>query len=173
MTIVPDDKDWTWVLERPCPDCGYNAREFAEANMADAVSDLVPRWQAVLVRPDVKTRPTPTKWSPLEYSCHVRDVFRITTDRVRLMRSEDDARFANWDQDKTAIESRYDLQEPATVSTELAEAGTELAREFAAVTGEEWQRRGLRSNGSEFTLGTLALYVLHDPVHHLWDVAGS
>ena len=49
MTIVPDDKDWTWVLERPCPDCGYNAREFAEANMADAVSDLVPRWQAVLV----------------------------------------------------------------------------------------------------------------------------
>jgi DinB superfamily len=173
MTIVPDDKDWTWVLERPCPDCGYDAREFANANMAHAFRDLVPRWQAVLVRPDVKARPTPTKWSPLEYSCHVRDVFRVTTDRVRLLLSEDDARFANWDQDKTALESRYDLQDPATVSTELAEAGTELAREFAAVTGEQWQRRGLRSNGSEFTLGTLALYVLHDPVHHLWDVSGS
>ncbi|HEX6658909.1 MAG TPA: hypothetical protein VF065_12545 [Ilumatobacter sp.] len=22
MAIVPDDKNWTWVLERPCPDCG-------------------------------------------------------------------------------------------------------------------------------------------------------
>lgn len=20
--IVPDTKDWTWVLERPCPECG-------------------------------------------------------------------------------------------------------------------------------------------------------
>lgn len=22
--IVPDDKDWTWVLERPCPECGFD-----------------------------------------------------------------------------------------------------------------------------------------------------
>ena len=25
MPIVPDDKDWTWVLERPCPECGFDA----------------------------------------------------------------------------------------------------------------------------------------------------
>ena len=24
--IVPDDKDWTWVLERVCPECGFDAR---------------------------------------------------------------------------------------------------------------------------------------------------
>jgi hypothetical protein len=23
--IVPDTKDWTWVLERPCPECGFDA----------------------------------------------------------------------------------------------------------------------------------------------------
>ena len=35
--------------------------------------------------------------------------------------------------------------------------------------GEE-QRRGIRSNGSEFTILTLAQYFLHDVVHHLHDV---
>ena len=25
MAIVPDDKNWTWVLARPCPDCGFEA----------------------------------------------------------------------------------------------------------------------------------------------------
>jgi len=31
-------------------------------------------------------------------------------------------------------------------------------------------RRGLRSNGSEFTIGSIALYHLHDAVHHAYDV---
>ena len=25
VPIVPDGKDWTWVLERPCPECGFDA----------------------------------------------------------------------------------------------------------------------------------------------------
>jgi len=27
--IVPDAKDWTWVLERRCDDCGFDATAFA------------------------------------------------------------------------------------------------------------------------------------------------
>ena len=27
--IVPDDKDWTWVLETPCPECGFVATTVA------------------------------------------------------------------------------------------------------------------------------------------------
>ncbi|PVY29285.1 hypothetical protein C7458_10631 [Williamsia muralis] len=29
MAIVPDTKNWTWVLERPCPDCGFDPSEIA------------------------------------------------------------------------------------------------------------------------------------------------
>jgi hypothetical protein len=25
VTILPDTKDWTWVLDRPCPECDYDA----------------------------------------------------------------------------------------------------------------------------------------------------
>lgn len=29
MAITPDTKDWTWVLERPCPECGFDTQGFA------------------------------------------------------------------------------------------------------------------------------------------------
>ena len=34
MPIVPDDKDWTWVLERPCPECGFDASTLAPESIA-------------------------------------------------------------------------------------------------------------------------------------------
>lgn len=27
-SIVADDKDWTWVIERACPECGFDAGAF-------------------------------------------------------------------------------------------------------------------------------------------------
>ena len=43
---------------------------------------------------------------------------------------------------------------------------------FAAVGPDQWQRPGTRSNGSQFTVATLAVYFLHDLEHHLHDVGG-
>jgi hypothetical protein len=92
--------------------------------------------------------------------------------RVELMVGTDGARFANWDQDATAIQDRYALQNPATVAEELAIAAADAASVIEAVSGDTWQRRGIRSNGSEFTVATLAVYFLHDVEHHLHDVNG-
>ena len=173
MTIVPDDKDGTWVLERPCPECGFGAHVVALHEVPASLRDLVGGWQQVLVPDDVAERPLPDRWSPLEYGCHVRDVFRIFDARLQLMLAHDGATFENWDQDATAAEERYALHDPTRVSLELAEAGEALALRFAQVEGPEWEHRGLRSNGSEFTVVTLAVSLLHDPIHHLWDVSGA
>src|SRR3954447_2786559 len=35
VTITPDSKDWTWVLERTCPDCGYDASAVPVVSVAD------------------------------------------------------------------------------------------------------------------------------------------
>jgi hypothetical protein len=40
------------------------------------------------------------------------------------------------------------------------------------VPADAWDRPGVRSNGSEFTVESLGRYHLHDVVHHLHDVAG-
>ena len=115
--------------------------------------------------------PAPTVWSALEYGCHVRDVHRIFNDRVRLMLSEDEPRFANWDQDATAIEDDYGSQDPAVVATELVDAPRPWPTPTQHVPADAWTRRGLRSNGSEFTIATISIYHLHDIVHHAYDVS--
>jgi DinB superfamily len=171
MAIVPDTKNWTWVLERPCPECGFDTRGFPREDVGGLTRDCSVRWQAVLTLPgDLARRPAPDVWSPLEYGCHVRDVFRIFDLRLGLMLSQDDPRFPNWDQDETAVAERYREQDPAVVAAELAAAGEDLAAGFARVATGQWARRGYRSDGSEFTVETLARYFIHDPVHHLHDV---
>jgi hypothetical protein len=102
----------------------------------------------------------------------VRDACRIFTDRLRLMLTVDDPLFANWDQDATAIDQAYADQDPRQVATDLVRNADEVADGFAAVRPEQWSRTGRRSNGSVFTVATLARYFAHDPVHHLHDVGG-
>ena len=171
--IIPDDKNWTWVLEKPCDDCGFDASSFNATGTGAALRDQVVRWVAVLGRGDENVRPSPVVWSPLEYACHVRDVFRKFEERLALMLNDIDPTFENWDQDATAIEDRYDLQNAADVANELQEAGISLADHFDSVVGEQWSRKGLRSDGSAFTVESIAKYLMHDPVHHLWDVGAE
>jgi hypothetical protein len=127
-------------------------------------------WPSVLARADVAQRPDDATWSPLEYACHVRDVFRIYDERLALMLAEDGVSFPNWDQDASAVDDAYDQQDPATVADELVAAGEALAASFEAVAGDQWLRRGLRSDGAEFTVDTFGRYFIHDPIHHLRDV---
>ena len=97
----------------------------------------------------------------------MRDVFRLYDQRLALMLSEDDPQFANWDQDVTAVAERYGSQDPARVAGELEVAGRQIASSFSAVEGEQWSRRGRRSDGAVFTVESFARYFVHDPVHHL------
>jgi DinB superfamily len=170
MPITPDTKNWTWVIEKPCPDCGFDASTFEPADVASRIRENAAAWPAVLARSDVRVRPTDATWSPLEYAAHVRDVFRIFAYRFGLMLSEDDPLFPNWDQDATAVEEKYGEQDPAVVSAELIDAADAVATILEGVEGEQWDRRGRRSDGASFTVASFATYFLHDPTHHLWDV---
>lgn len=169
-TIVPDDKDWTWVLVRACPDCGFDPAAVQATDVASRIRRDAAGWGTRLTQPDVRARPQPGVWSILEYGCHIRDVHRIFDQRVQLMLTERDPRFPNWDQDATAVAEDYASQDPAVVAGELCEAARTVADRYDRVPVDSWQRRGLRSNGSEFTIATIAVYHLHDIVHHDWDV---
>jgi hypothetical protein len=172
MPIQPDVKDWTWVLERPCSECDFDASAIDRLDIAGAIRDNAERWKDALSRRDVAVRPVGHVWSTLEYACHVRDVHRVFEQRVQAMLLEDDPQFANWDQDAAAIEDDYGSQDPETVARELAEAAKIVAAAYDAVEGDQWDRPGTRSNGSVFTIETLGRYHLHDAVHHIWDVRG-
>ena len=171
MPITPDTKNWTWVLEKPCPECGFDASAFEAPDVAALLRANATAWPAVLARPDVRVRPDESTWSPLEYSAHVRDVFRLYEYRLGLIEQHDDPLFPNWDQDATAVEQQYNEQEPAAVSDELLAAAASLADALDRVTDRS--RPGRRSDGVSFTTETFAKYFIHDPIHHLHDVGGG
>lgn len=170
MAIVPDDKNWTWVLERPCPDCGFVAEQFDPATAPAALRANAARWVELLAAPGAATRPDDHTWSALEYGCHVRDVFRLYLFRLGLMLAEDGPQFPNWDQDATAVADRYDLQDPTVVAAELAQAAEALAAAYTNVRPDQLSRTGFRSDGAAFTIDSFTRYMVHDPVHHVWDV---
>lgn len=167
----PDVKDWTWVLTRPCPDCGFDASAVTLADLPGLVDGVVTTFTGRLRELDAAQRPSATVWSPLEYGCHIRDVCRIFAERLQRMLDEDDPQFANWNQDATALEDCYWAQDPATVSADLRAAADRIAAAFVAVPPERRGRTGRRSDGAAFTVDTLGRYFVHDLVHHGYDVS--
>ena len=174
MTVVPDTKDWTWVLERPCPECGLDTQSFAREAVAGMIRANAQQWQDVLTGTgEVRHRPAPGTWSALEYGCHVRDVLRLYDERLVLMLHVNGPSYPNWDQDATAIADRYAEQDPVLVAAGLREAAGVLAARFETVSGDQWLRTGFRGDGARFTVESFARYFIHDPIHHLHDITGE
>ncbi|QCX27761.1 DinB family protein [Nocardioides jishulii] len=168
--IDPETKDWTWVLERRCDECGVEPGELEVPALAGLIHDSTVELGEALRAPAAAERPAPRTWSVLEYACHVRDVHRVMAGRLSLLLEQDDPVFENWDQDETAASERYWQQDPAVVDVELVEAAGHAAGLWASVPPEAYDRPGRRSNGSVFTVRTLGQYHLHDVLHHVHDV---
>src|SRR5436305_11321551 len=127
-TVPPDDKDWTWVLERSCPECGYDTRTITGADAPALVRRIAADWGGVLQAGEtVAVRPRPDRWSTLEYGCHVRDIFRVAQFRLGLMLTEDDPSFPNWNQDETEVSNNYGSQDPIAVAGQLDEEADRVA----------------------------------------------
>jgi len=169
--ISPDTKSWTWVLERPCPECGFDASATPATEVASLVRANAAEWRRLFASAAIRAgRPNESTWSSLEYMCHVRDVYRRMDSRIDAMLSEDDPTFANWDQDLSAAEEQYEAQDASVAIADLEAAAAAMAARLDALTDDEWPRPGRRSDGASFTLGTIARYMAHDVVHHIWDV---
>jgi hypothetical protein len=170
----PDTKDWTWTLTRRCPQCGLSAGEVRPEDFARRAFIAAEEWVQILrSSPAVTARPQPDVWSPLEYGAHVRDVYRLFDGRLAQMLNEDTPTFANWDQDETAIKERYGDQDPEVVADELEDAAQRFVARMSSLEPDQYTRRGIRSDGAEFTVVTFIQYFLHDVIHHLWDVTGQ
>ena len=130
------------MLSNRCPDCGFDPASTGHTEVADRIATDATEWVDRLTRAGVRDRPAPGVWSILEYGCHVRDVHRIFDQRVRLMLSEDEPRFPNWDQDATALADDYPSQDPAVVARELFEAATTVADTYRSVPDDAWSRCG-------------------------------
>ncbi|MEM7337859.1 MAG: DinB family protein [Actinomycetota bacterium] len=172
----PDTKNWTWVLEQQCPECGYEAYAAERNELGARIRANAADWRRLLSRGDlVYQRPPvapgqPPAWSALEYGAHTRDVVQLFHDRLKLALSKKNPTFSDWDQDRAAIDGNYAEQDPNQVAYQLAATAGRVADMVDRVNGSQWERTAKRSDGAEFTVETLIRYKLHDLVHHVWDV---
>jgi len=69
MAIVPDTKNWTWVLERRCPECGFDSSKVPTDQIAALIRANAGTWLAILAEdPELLARRVrDDRWSPLEY----------------------------------------------------------------------------------------------------------
>lgn len=70
-----------------------------------------------------------------------------------------------------AVDDAYEIQDPAEVIENLVAAAEQLANQLEQIDGDDWDRPGRRSDGASFTVATIARYMIHDPIHHVWDVS--
>lgn len=54
---------------------------------------------------------------------------------------------------------------------DLERTGERLALELEQLADPDWERPGRRGDGASFTVETIVRYMVHDPIHHVWDVS--
>jgi hypothetical protein len=57
--VPPDTKDWTWVLDRPCEECGYDASTVSVADLPHLIRANAVVWLGLMGVPEVAERPRP------------------------------------------------------------------------------------------------------------------
>lgn len=173
MSVPRETKSWTWVNERACPECGFDASAVDARDVADLLVANLADWHRLLAADDrlLRTRPDPSTWSPLEYACHVRDVLELLAHRVERTLAEDRPTFEDWHPDDRAASGRYDQERSVTdVLAAMTDRSGHVVALVANLTDEGWERRGVRADGLEFTNAFMATYLTHDVVHHVSDV---
>lgn len=170
--VAGDTKDWTWVLERPCPECGFDPAKVSVERIPDLITDAAGRFALALQQADAGVRTREGVWSTVEYGQHVADVLEVMTDRLEAILAEEggEARFDDWDQDAAATEKEYWRANTHVTAILVKERAAAAAEAWSEPEGEQWDWPGVRSNGSRFTARTLGTYLVHDLVHHLHDV---
>jgi hypothetical protein len=61
---MPDTKDWSWVVRRPCPECGPDASALTRADIPTVLRTNAAGWQLPLSAQVATESGTPPPWRP-------------------------------------------------------------------------------------------------------------
>jgi hypothetical protein len=121
---------------------------------------------------EARARPDPATWSPLEYACHVRDVFLVQRERIYLARVQDQPETVPMFRDERVGFDGYDEQDPMDVATQLEHAATLFSNALRRLSPADWERTVVYGfpERSVRSLRWVAIHTWHEVVHHLGDL---
>jgi DinB family protein len=157
-----------------CDECGYDYDELERRELAPALRNGADELASSLrnAAAQVRTRPAPNVWSPLEYGCHVRDIFEVQRERIDLALRVDNPPFPPMGRDERAVRDRYNEQSLDVVLAALRERADELASVLEGLDDEEWTRTGIYNypEPADRTVEWIARHTLHEVRHHERDI---
>jgi len=159
----------------PCVECGFVydlTREEIVARLDEDARAFATRVGA-LSTDAARVRPAPDVWSPLEYTCHVRDMLRVQHERVALVQHADEPELVPMRRDERAIEDRYNAQDPAVVTGEVVDAASALAARLRTYDDTAWRRTGIYTypKVASRSVEWIGTHTVHELQHHARDVS--
>jgi hypothetical protein len=156
-----------------CEECGFTYADIPAADIARRLTSLAARFPPALEGiTDPRRRPAQDVWSPLEYTCHVRDVLQVQHERLHLILQTDTPTLVPMGREERVTADAYNTQDPTTVLAELTTAAEALAHSFASVQPPQWTRTGIYNypTPAPQTVLWLGRHTLHELHHHLLDL---
>jgi DinB superfamily len=158
-----------------CEECGFTYRLDEAETAGPSIVEAAGRLAAVLGDGDgaeLRRRREPDVWSPLEYACHVRDVFLVQRERVFAARRVDRPELEPMGRDERVDYDGYAAQDPADVARQIGDAARLFANVLARLDAADWERTVVYAWPvvAERTVRWVAVHTEHEARHHLMDV---
>ena len=154
-----------------CPECTFSYNEDIDV-VSLLPAEVASLTKTLLSDADMRTRRSPTVWSPLEYACHVRDMLLVQRERVLLARRMNRPDCTPMGRDERVTHDGYADQDVPDVTRQLTDAAALFANVLRRLPESDWDRTVLYRYPSptERTLRWVALHTLHEVQHHLLDI---
>lgn len=161
-------------MTEPCAGCNFTYDLRRAAAAGDDLRALATEAVVLLSnnKIDVRARPRPDVWSPLEYACHLRDVLLVQRERVLAARRTNGAECASMGREERAEHDGYNEQDPADVARQLADAAALFSNVLARFSAHDWDRTVIYHypETHERSLRWVAVHTVHELQHHLLDI---
>jgi hypothetical protein len=160
-------------MHETCGACAFDGDQYDDAALLAELRSLGPRWRALLATagPNLRTRPEPDVWSPIEYAAHSRDITALHAFGVDEALTRDEPVYpplASEELIETAAAGYADA-DPDAVVADLDAQARRLAALAEKAGSANWYR-GLTIGSDRMDVRRLLEHGLHDSVHHLRDV---
>lgn len=160
-------------MER-CDECGFGWDDVGRADIGPRVVAGAESVAEMLTgEPDhVGRRPTPDRWSMLEYASHVRDVLLTIRDRFVIGLVEEHPGFKPMYREERVDLGLYRADTGATVAVELRAAAAMFVRVFDAIDPTQLRRQVQYGFPAPATRSLLWMgqQAVHELEHHRADV---
>jgi hypothetical protein len=157
-----------------CSVCGFAWDDVDPAGVPSRVRMATAAMAEVLrSHPErMATRPSPDRWSGVEYACHVRDVCTNLRDRIVLGAVEDTPTPHALHTDDRIAMGLYSRDTPQLTAGDLVAVGELFARTMECLPADLAERTLVYGwpRVAERSLHWVAAQLLHECEHHLDDV---